>query len=151
MRAVLRLAPLLMACGLAACAVGPDTSYVSSLSAPADASVIAAGIASFMQTQLPAASTTLILDPTPSDQASNVLTPALASSLRQKGFGVVQGTAPAGTHTLRYWVTALDASGELVRLRIDGRKEASRFFVRNTVGGLQSGGPFTVLQMEASR
>jgi hypothetical protein len=48
-------------------------------------------------------------------------------------------------------VTALDASGELVRLRIDGRKEASRFFVRNTVGGLQSGGPFTVLQMEASR
>ena len=111
MRAALRLATLLMACGLAACAVGPDTSYVSSLSAPADASVIAAGIASFMQTQLPAASTTLILDPTPSDQwASNVLTPALASSLRQKGFGVVQGTAPSGAHTLRYWVTAFDAS-----------------------------------------
>ncbi len=151
MRAALRLAPLLMACGLAACAVGSDTSYVSSLSAPADASVIAAGIASFMQTQLPAASTTLILDPTPSDQASNILTPALASSLRQKGFGVVQGEAPSGAHTLRYWVTALDASGELVRLRIDGRKEASRFFVRNTAGGLQSGGPFTVLQMEASR
>lgn len=151
MRAGVRLLPLLAACGLAACATGSDTSYVASLSAPTDATVIAAGIGVFMRTQLPAASSTIVLDPTPSDQAGNALTPALANNLRRQGFAVAQGTAPAGSHTLRYWVTPLDASGELVRLLIDGRKEASRFFARNTAGTLQSGGPFTVAQMEASR
>ena len=151
MRAGLRLLPLLAACGLAACSTGSDTSYVASLSAPSDARVIAAGIGAFMKTQLPTASTTIVLDPTPSDQAGNALTPALANSLRQQGFAVAQGNTPEGAHTLRYWVTPLDASGELVRLMIDGRKEASRFFVRNTIGTLQSGGPFTVVQMEASR
>ena len=150
MTARLHLASLLAACGLAACAVGPDTSYVASLSAPTDAMVIAAGIGSFMKTQLPAASTTLVLDPTPMDQAGNGLTPALTGELRRQGFAVAHGAAPAGAHTLRYWVTPLDASGELVRLMIDGRKEASRFFVRNTAGTLQDGGPFTVMRLEAS-
>jgi len=111
----LRLAPLVVVCGLAACAVGPNTSYVAALSAPTDAAVIAAGIGSFMKTQLPAASTTLVLDPTPTDQASNALTPVLADNLRQQGFAVADGAAPADAHTLRYWVTPLDASGELVR------------------------------------
>jgi hypothetical protein len=151
MNRVLRLLPLAAACALAACAVGPDSSYVTSLSAPTDAAVIAAGIGSFMRTQLPAASTTIVLDPTPTKQANNALTPVLADSLRRQGFAVAQGAAPAGSHTLRYWVTPLDASGELVRLMIDGRKEASQFFVRNTAGNLQTGGPFTVAQMEASR
>ena len=150
MKAALRCLPLLAACGLAACAIGRDTSYVAPLSAPADAKVIAAGIGTFMRTQLPAASTTIVLDPTPSDQASNALTPALADSLRRQGFAVAQASAPASAHTLRYWVTPLDASGELVRLMIDGRKEASQFFVRNTAGNLQAGGPFTVVQREAS-
>ena len=144
------LAPLLAALGLVACAVGPDTSYVSSLTAPTDATIIAAGICSFVKTQLPAASTTLVLDPTPMDQASNALTPLLTDKLRQQGFAVAQGSAPAGAHTLRYWVTPLDTSGELVRLVIDGRERASRFFVRNTGGNLQVGGPFTVMQAEAS-
>lgn len=146
-----QLLPLATACALSACAVGPDTSYVTSLSAPTDAAVIAAGIGSFMRTQLPAASTTIVLDPTPTEQASNALTPVLADSLRRQGFAVAQGSAPAGSHTLRYWVTPLDASGELVRLMIDGCKGASQFFVRNTAGNLQTGGPFTVAQMEASR
>jgi hypothetical protein len=48
-------------------------------------------------------------------------------------------------------VTPLDRFGELVRLMIDGHKEASRFFVRNTEGNLQSGGPSTVRQTEAFR
>jgi hypothetical protein len=113
--------------------------------------VIASAISSFMRTQLPAASTTLVLDPTPTEQASNTLTPVLTDSLRQQGFAVAQEAAPAGSHTLRYWVTPLDTSGELVRLMIDGRKEASRFFVRNTAGNLQAGGPFTVAQMDASQ
>jgi len=138
-------------CILCACAVGANTSYVTSVSSPTDAKVIAAGISSFIRTQLPAASTTIVLDPTPSEQANNALTPMLEDSLRQQGFAVSVSAVPAGSHTLRYWVTPMDASGELVRLMIDGRKEASQFFVRNTAGNLQTGGPFTVAQMEASR
>jgi len=39
-----------------------------------------------------------------------------------------------------------------VRLSIDDRTEASRFFVRDNQGGLQAGGPFMVRQRtEASR
>ncbi len=142
---------LAVTCALSACAVGPDTSYVDSLSAPTDATVIAAGIGSFMKTQLPEASTTIALDPTSTEQASNILTPVLADSLRRQGFAIAQDAAPAGSHTLRYWVTSFDASGELVRVMIDGRKEASQLFVRDTAGNLQTGGPLTVAQMGASR
>ena len=146
-----RLLPLLAAFALSACAVGPETSYVAPLPAPGDAAVIAAAVASFMRTQLPAASSTIILDPTPSDQTSNALTSVLADSIRRQGFAVALASAPAGSHSLQYWVTPLDDSGELVRLMIDGRKRASQFFVRNTAGSLQAGGPFTVAQGEASQ
>ena len=151
MNAGFRLLALAAVCALSACAVDADTSYVTSLSAPTDATVIAIGISRFMRTQLPAASTTIVLDPTPTEQTGNALTPVLADSLRRQGFAVAEGASPAGSHTLRYWVTPLDGSGELVRLMIDGRKEASKFFVRNTAGNLQTGGPFTVAQVEASR
>ncbi len=151
MKASLRLVSLLTVCGLAACTIGPDTSYVAPLATPADAKIIATGIGMFLRTQLPAASTTIILDPTPTDQASNELTPALMDGLRRQGFAVAQGAAPAGAHALRYWVTPLDSSGELVRLMIDGRKEASQFLARNTAGRLQTGGPFTVVQSEVSQ
>jgi hypothetical protein len=144
------VAALLAACCLAACAPGPNTSYVSSLSDPADATVIAAGIGAFMQTQFPAESTTLVLDPTQADQAGDVLTPALRDTLRQQGFALAQAAVPAGAHTLRYWVTPLDGSSVLVRLMIDGRQQAARFFARNSAGNLQSGGPFTVMRTEAS-
>jgi hypothetical protein len=61
-----------------------------------------------------------------------------------------QAVTPA-THHLRYWVTPVD-NGDVVRLSIDDRTEASRFFIRNTQGGLQAGGPFMVRQRaEASR
>jgi hypothetical protein len=113
--------------------------------------IIAGGIGTFLRTQLPVASTTLVLDPTPTAQARNALTPVLADDLRQQGFAVAEDAKPAGSRTLRYWVTPLDGSGELVRLLIDGHERAARFFVRNAAGALQSGGPFTVMQMEASR
>jgi hypothetical protein len=38
-------------------------------------------------------------------------------------------------------------NGDLVRVWIDDRAQASRLFVRNTAGGLQAGGPFMVRQM----
>jgi hypothetical protein len=138
---------------LISCAIGSDSSYVGELSAPGDAQILAAGMTEFVSTQLPAGSSTIALDPTPADQAGNALTPAFATALRRRGFAIAdngQAATPAAHH-LRYWVTPLD-NGDLVRLSIDDRTEASRFFVRNTRGGLQADGPFMVRQnAETSR
>jgi hypothetical protein len=145
--------PVLAAASLASCAIGPDSSYVGDLSAPGDARILAAGMVEFVSTQLPAASSTIALDPTPADQASNALTPAFTAALGRHGFAVADDrhAAAAATHHLRYWVTPLD-SGDVMRLSIDDRTEASRFFARNTKGVLQAGGPFMVRQnAEASR
>ncbi len=136
--------------GLAGCASGPDTSLVEPSLAPSDARLIATGISTFLRGQLPAASTTIILDPPAVDQTGNALTPVLTDTLRQQAFAVATAIAPPGAHRLRYWVTPLDGSGELVRLRIDGRTQAAQFFARDTAGALQAGGPFTVMQSEAS-
>jgi hypothetical protein len=146
MNAALRSTPLLgLAVALAACTIGG--SYVGGVSGPADAQVLAYGMAEFVAQELPAASTTLALDPTPASQADNTVTPAFAAALRSQGFAIA-GENEAGVrggHRLRYWVTPLDG-GELVRIAIDDRTQGSRFFVRNTAGGLQAGGPFLVRQ-----
>ena len=129
---------------LAACTIGG--SYVGGVAAPGDAQVLAAGMAEFVARELPAASTTLVLDPTPAVQADNALTPAFAAALRSQGFAIAGEQVTArGVHHVRYWVTPLEG-GELVRIAIDDRTEGSRFFVRNTAGGLQTGGPFMVRQ-----
>jgi hypothetical protein len=69
------------------------------------------------------------------------------AALRDRGFAVAdEGQAGThGTHHIRYLVTPLD-NGDLVRVSIDDSAQASRFFVRNTAGGLQAGGPFMVRQ-----
>src|SRR5260370_32820158 len=143
----------LAALSLVSCAIGPNSSYVGELSASDDARVLAAALVGFVTTQLPAGSTTIALDPTPADQASNALTPAFTAALRRRGFAVAddrQGAAPVAHH-LRYWVTPLE-DGDLVRLSIDDRTEGSRLFVRNPHGAFQAGGPFMVRQnAEASR
>ena len=154
-------AALLASVSLISCAIGPDSSYVGELSAPGDAQVLAAGMVEFVSTQLPAGSSTIALNPTPADQAGNALTPAFTAALPRRGFAIAENgqTATPTTHRLRYWVTPLDngdlvrlAIDDLVRLAIDDRTEASRFFVRNSRGGLQAGGPFMVRQnTEASR
>jgi len=143
---------LLAAALLAACATGMDASYVGRLSGPDDVHTLAVGMAEFVSMELPAASSTVALDPTPPEQANNTLTPAFGAALRSHGFAMADATGGAApsAHHLRYWVTPLD-NGDLVRLSIDGRAEGARFFVRNTYGALQSGGPFTVRQLAASR
>jgi hypothetical protein len=132
--------------GLSACAVGaPQTSYVEPLATPSDAGVLAGGISYFMLSKFPPDSTSISLDPPMSGQENNELTPVLAATLQNRGFQVnTTGAAAPGAHRLRYWVTPLDGIGELVRLTIDGNVLCSRFYVRNTAGSLQSGGPFTV-------
>jgi hypothetical protein len=108
-------------------------------------------MAEFVSARLPVASSTIVLDPTPSDQSGNALTAAFASALRRSGFAVAEDgqPVPAGAHHIRYLVTPLD-NGDLARLTIDASTEGSRFFVRNTAGGLQAGGPLTVTQAEAA-
>lgn len=136
---------------LAACALGPGGSYVSRLGTPADAQVLAASMVEFVATKLPAASSAVVLDPTPSGQAGNPVTPAFVAALRDRGFAVADDrqARTAGAYRIRYLVTPLD-NGDLVRVSIDGRAEASRFFVRNSAGRLQVGGPFTVLHIAAA-
>jgi hypothetical protein len=146
--ALSRVLPLIAAVSLAACALDSGTSYVGQVATPADARALADGMVEFVAVRLPAASSTVVLDPTPADQASNALTPAFVAALRDRGFAVADGQQAdtAGAHHIRYLVTPLD-SGDLVRVMIDNRAEASRFFVRNTAGNLQAGGPFAVRQI----
>jgi hypothetical protein len=137
---------------LSACAIGPNTSYVAPLRQSADAQVLADGMAEFVAMRLPKGTGPVILDPTPSDQVGNVLTTSLVVALRSRGLAVADDSQimTAGAHHIRYLVTPLD-NGDLVRVTIDANTEGSRFFVRNTAGALQSGGPFTVTQAEAMR
>lgn len=137
---------------VAGCAIGPGTSYVGALRQPTDAEALATAMAELVSMRLPGAAGVLVLDPPPSDQASNALTPAFGLALRRRGFSMGVAADPSGgdTHRIRYLVTPLD-NGVLVRLTIDGTTEGSRFFARNTGGGLQPGGPFTVTQVEALR
>jgi hypothetical protein len=141
---------ILAAVSLAACTIGPNTSYVAPLQQSEDAQVLADGMVEFIAMRLSAVSTTLILDPTPTDQAGNAMTPAFAAALRSHGFAVAAAGQAFGTnaHRIRYLVTPLD-NGDLVRVTIDSIAQGSRFFVRNTAGGLQAGGPYTVTQVEA--
>lgn len=143
---------LLAAISVSGCAIGANTSYVGTIGQPVDGEAVATTMAEFVSMRLPGAPGVLVLDPTPSDQASNALTPAFASALRRCGFTIGDGSQPLGsnTHRIRYLVTPLD-DGVLARLTIDGTTEGSRFFTRNSGGSLQPGGPFTVTQAEAAR
>ena len=143
--------PFVAAALLAACATAPGGSYVAELQQPADAEALANGMAEFVAARLPAAASALALDPTPSGQAGNAVTPALAAALRRHGFAIAESRqpSPAGAHHLRYLVTPLDA-GVLVRLTIDQSTEGARFFARDSAGALRSGGPTTVTQAEAA-
>lgn len=145
-----------LSCALAAlasgCALGPNSSYVAPLRQAGDADVLADATAAFIAMQLPGASTTVVLDPTPSEQARNAFTPALAAALRRQGFAIADAgqPIPMTTHYVRYLVTPL-GDGDLVRLTLDDTTKASRFFARNDGGGLRVGGPFMVTEAEAAR
>lgn len=121
---------------------GARSSYVEAVT-PADAPVLAADIARFVSGRLPAASTTVALDEPDGGPTGDSLTPVLRDELRRIGFGVADaGQKAPGAHALRYLVTPLDP-GVLVRLQVD-RTTASRLWLRNSAGRLQTGSPFTV-------
>lgn len=143
MRPRSRLGALLLAGALAGCApFGMDRSYVDGPFAPGDSETLAAVMAGFVRSRLPAASSTVALDPLSNEQSANALTPVFAEALRQAGFAVAASSAvPAGAHRIRYLVTPFE-TGTLVRLTVDAT-DAARHFVRSEAG-LQARGPFMV-------
>jgi len=111
---------LVMAGSVAACALGSGSSYVDRVVTPADAKVLAGAMAEFVAGRLPAGSSAVILDPTPSEQAANALTPAFVAALRDRGFAVADASQVGAPHThrIRYLVTRLD-NGNLLRVTIE--------------------------------
>lgn len=142
------LLALVAALVLSACATSrPSMSYVAKEVTAADAQILAADAVAHLADPLPPAHTTLVLDP-PATATQDVLTEAMVSALRARGYGVTLvdpkiGTASDHETPLRYLASPLD-QGVVLRLQYQGI-EASRFYPRATDGKLLSNGaPFTV-------
>lgn len=131
---------------LAAACAGPQamTSYVS-LGRQGDAWKTADTINSYVSAKLPAAHTTIAVMPS---GAHDPIFPLLVRDLRSDGFAIADPKRPGGANRLAYQVSPFDG-GELVRVSIDGRHQASRFLTRSATGNLMPGGPYTV--REASK
>ena len=71
MRLSFRLDLVCIAALMTGCAVGSGNSYVAPLEQPADTETLANDIAAFVAMRLPAASSTVALDPTPLSQVGN--------------------------------------------------------------------------------
>ncbi|OHV78536.1 hypothetical protein [Rhizobium sp. LCM 4573] len=137
------VAAVMMAVLLSACTTMRSTvSYVSPELTPLDAQLLAADSASHLSGALPAAKTTLVLDP---PAGGDRLTPAMMTKLRDAGFGVVEaknGDQQVQGVALRYLASPLE-NGVVLRLQYEG-VEASRFYPRTASGALASASPFTV-------
>lgn len=134
---------LIVALLLAGCATTrPGASFVTPEITAPDSVVLAADTTDYLRTIYPAANTTLALE-APADKAANALTPALNVALRDAGFAVLEaaGNAQEGQR-IRYLVSLLD-HGVALRLQYQG-VEATRFYHRDTNGGLVAAAPFTV-------
>lgn len=103
-------------------------SYVSKEISVYDSETIGEDMARFLASQLPAAKTTLYIEPT-----NTLVRQVLVGELTDMGFGIVemkQGSAVA----LQYFVTPLD-NGVLVRMRYNDMI-SSRYYSRQTDGSL---------------
>lgn len=138
--------PLIGLAALSACASMPQGSFVAPLQSGQDPAILASGICNFVSDRIPPAASTVALVPA---EKGDALTPLLEADLRNQGFSVVRAGAknqPAGADDLRYLVTPF-FGGDLVRLDMKpGHIRASRYYIRNTAGYLQPGGPFTVAE-----
>ena len=133
--------------GLAGCATqGPNLSYVGSPLAVSSAAPIASEIATYAAGQLPAAQSTILLEPPPPGQAANDLTPAVTAALRAKGFGIAEpGTSAANAHSLRYIVTPV-GQDVLLRIIVDNRIAAARLYQPDGKGSLVAASPLTAME-----
>lgn len=83
-------ASLAVALTLGACATTPrpSASYVDPAINAADAKTLADDAAAYLSGPLPPAHTTLVIDPPAARDMADVLTPALQTALRDKGYGI---------------------------------------------------------------
>lgn len=152
----------------------PGTSYVAPGITAYDGAVLAADTSNYLRTVYPAANTVLaleapsvkagnavtpeldialrlagfaVIENSPEESARQTAAERAAqqrsAALRGDGYAVMDGAAaPAAGVRLRYLVAPLD-HGLVLRLQYQG-VEASRFYHRNTNGGLVAAAPFTV-------
>jgi hypothetical protein len=106
-------------------------SYIQPGIGSPDSTEVTNDMARFLQGQLPAAKTTLALDP-----LRNPLHDELVAQLTRRGFGIIQRNPgpELDAVTLRYMVTTMD-SGILVRMSYQ-HQVASRFYNRAMDGRL---------------
>lgn len=141
------LLPLLGALGLSACAAvpTPSSSYIGSAMSNADAGVIAAAITSFVQTHVPAASSTVAIDPATVAIGSDLTSPLpglVTSDIRKAGYGVAApGVTVPGAHTVRYLVTPLNG-GLLLRVAVD-QAQGAQVFGTTAQGMIAAASPVT--------
>lgn len=111
---------------------------------PADASLIAVDLSSYLAKRFPVAATTLCVAPVEDAESDHVVT-ATSVELRGLGFAVFDGSgAPTDCHSLT--VRARVAPDQVVALLdVDGDLVA-RLYVRALGGPLLSSGQFTVRQ-----
>lgn len=105
-------------------------SYVSKEISVYDSETIGDDMARFLASQLPAAKTTLYIEPT-----NTLVRQVLVGELTDMGFGIVETKGGEGAAiALQYFVTPLD-NGVLVRMRYNDTI-SSRYYIRQTDGGL---------------
>jgi hypothetical protein len=127
----------LLSLSITACApISPNQAYVEGVSSQ-DAALISQVMTTYVASQLPAASTTLVVASTAQGNDNNPLTSTLIQSLRNKGFAVAStNESQALFHQLSYWVTPLD-NGILLRLRLDNNL-ISWWFPKDADGALDT-------------
>ena len=122
----------------------PNSSFVAQEISVSDAKDLAQDMAAFLETQLPAAKTTLEIQASGKD-----FYPLFREQLTKRGFGVIEvkpGMEKRGIF-LRYRITQF-YQGVLVRMEYDG-KAPSRYYDRGTDGHLTLQSSYTL--REASK
>lgn len=112
-------------------------SYVAELN-EADSEKIGKDMTKFLAEQLPAAKTTVYVEP-----SNTIVRAVLVDEMAEKGFGILEMKPDQGPAVvLQYFVTTL-SNGILVRMRY-GDAVASRFYGRQTDGSLYAAGKIAV-------
>jgi len=138
------LTPMIAVLSLAGCAHNPSASWVGGVS-PKDGKVIGSDLGAYVASQLPSVKSSVWVQPMDGNERGPVID-SLENTLRQKGYPVLPDSAsrPTNAHLIRFLVSGKPAWGETnAFILIDG-KEASREYVKDTLGALRPAGPFSV-------
>lgn len=122
-----------------------NRSWVSDISA-GQSLQLADQIASYLATQAPAQSTTILLAPPWAAQANSAFTVALNDALRKIGFGVIDSKRQApNAQVVRYQICALNG-GVLVQLDFN-QKQTNQYYGLGSSNALVAGAPLCVREV----